>query len=128
MMESILVPLGAFTMCFGIVAAAVWGATKSRQELHETMRRALENGQVLTPETIGALHKPMRTADQDFRSGIILVALALGLVAAGTIPGLVSGGFERENLSGFLVAAFIVGGIGVGQLIAGVARKTRKDP
>lgn len=124
--EEVLVPIfvvgGLWAMVFGIVLANVWGNVQSRRELNETVRRAMESGQSLTPELINTLQKPTKPPEQDLRSGVILAALGLGLASAGIFYA--TSGEEAGH--GFFVAALIVGAIGVGQIAAWAIRRDRK--
>jgi hypothetical protein len=55
---------------------------------HKTLRKAIEQGQVLTPELIERLDMTPAPGLADQRIGLVLVALALALIAAGIInPG-----------------------------------------
>lgn len=126
----ILVPLGAFLMVVGIVAITVWGSTQGKREVNETIRRAIDSGQKLDAETIAALGKPPRSPQSDVRGGIVLLALGVGLsIAGGMASGWIAGfsGWDEDAGVGFFVAAAIVGSIGIGQLIAGLTRQTKKD-
>jgi hypothetical protein len=125
----ILVPLGFFVMIAGIVAISVWGSTQAKREINETIRRAIDSGQKIDSETIMALGKPPRPPQADIRGGIVLLALAVGLsvggaIASGWIVGL--SGWGDDSGTGLFVAAAIVGAIGIGQLIAGFSRITKK--
>lgn len=117
---------GLWLMIFGIVAVSVWGSVYKRRDTNEVLRRAIDAGHKLDAETLSALERPIRSADDDVRSGITLTALALGLgacfglFASGLAPGGNSAGF------GFAIAAIIVGAVGIGRLAAGYAR--RKPP
>lgn len=117
---------GLWMMIIAVVGISVWGGVEKRRASNETLRRAIEAGYKLDPATLAALEKPLRTADDDVRSGITLTALALGLAAcfglfaAGFAPGGADAGF------GFAIAGIIVGAIGVGRLVAGVARRSTK--
>jgi hypothetical protein len=142
-MEDIIVPLGLFAMIGGIVAANVWGGVQGRRALNETAQRAIDVGTPLTPETIWALHKPMRLPEQDLRSGVILVALALGFIAAGLVSTYLGSDVtvlaqdgahvERGSISiggdgggtGFYVIAALVGALGVGNLVSWFIRKPK---
>lgn len=127
-MESVLVPLFGTMMIFGIVAVSVWGATEAKKQANETVRRAIDAGQQLDSEAISAIGKPVRSAAQDLRGGIVLVSLAVGLILAGLMAGGVfGGGWDDEAGMGFFIAAAIVGAIGVGQLVAGLVRREKKD-
>lgn len=122
----ILIPLGLFVMIAVIVAASVWGSVQNKRTVADTIKKAIENGHVLDPETISALHKPARAAAQDIRGGIVLSALAAGFVAAGFIY-LNSGSGDPDGFYGFFIAACIIGALGIGQLIAGFLRQPKKE-
>lgn len=142
-MEDIIVPIGFFALIGGIVAANVWGGVQSRKAINETAQRAIDVGTPLTPETIWALHKPMRLPEQDLRSGVILVALAIGFIAAGLVSTYVGGemvvvageGAEaaKETVriggdgggTGFYVIAALVGALGGGNLVSWFVRKPK---
>lgn len=124
-MEDVLIPLFGCLMIFGIVAVSVWGATQSKKELNETIRRAIDSGQKLDADTINSLGRPVRTPAADIRGGIVLVFLGLGLTVGGLMA---SGVFYGKGFhggggaTGLFVAAAIVGAIGIGQLVAGAVR------
>jgi hypothetical protein len=130
-MEDILIPIFGTMMIFGIVAVSVWGSVQSKKEANETVRRAIDAGQKLDSDAISAIGKPVRSAAQDLRGGIVLVSLALGLIfaglmAAGALPG-IGGGWDDDAGMGFFIAASIVGAIGIGQLVAGLVRREKKE-
>lgn len=130
-MEEILIPLAFFGMIFGIVAVSVWSSAQSKRELNETLRRAIDAGQKLDAETISSLGKPVRSAAQDLRGGIVLMFLAVGLIvgglmASGALP-IGGSGWDDDAGIGFFVAAAIVGSIGVGQFVAAMMRREKKD-
>lgn len=129
-MESIVIPIALFGMILGIVAVSVWGSTQSKKEANETLRRAIDAGQTLDSEAISAIGKPVRSAAQDLRGGIVLVSLSVGLVlaglmAAGALP-FAGAGWDEDAGVGFFIAAMIVGAIGIGQLVAGMVRNDKK--
>jgi hypothetical protein len=122
----ILVPLGSFVMIVAIVVAVVWGNVQGRKELNETIRRAIDSGQPLSPEALSALQKPERPASQDLRSGVILTALGIGFGLCSVVFG--EGDFGAGGSGqGFAIAAIIVSSIGIGQLIAAWLRRERKS-
>jgi hypothetical protein len=127
MAVAILVPLGFFATIAAISIYAILAGQRARRDLHETMRRALDTGQVLSPETISALHKPARSREQDLRSGVILTSLGVGL---GLCAGLAATGAlfdDPHDAGGFMLAAVIVGSIGLGQLVAALVRRRSAD-
>lgn len=121
----IIVPVSLFLMVVGIVGISVWGGVQSKREMHETLRRAIDAGRPLPPDAINALQKPMRSAQQDLRSGVVLTMLALGMAVAGglSIAGII---LDEGNGGGFFIAALVIGSIGVGQLIAAWLRRDRE--
>lgn len=127
-MVEILIPLGFFTAVILVVAVSVWGNVQNRKELNETVRRAIDAGQKLDAETVGSLGKPVRTRAADLRGGIVLMALAMGLIVAGLMAGgvILGTGWDDDAGIGFFIAAAIVGAIGVGQLVAALVRGADK--
>jgi Domain of unknown function (DUF6249) len=127
-MEEILIPLALFAMVLGIVAVSVWGNVQNKKELNETVRRAIDAGHKLDADTISSLGKPVKTAAADLRGGLVLLFLGAGLIAAGLMAsGVILGnGWDDDAGIGFFVAASIVSAIGVGQLVAGLVRRSDK--
>ncbi len=80
----VLIPLAPFLM----VAAIVWFASREKartnEAMQQTMRAAIDKGTELTPETVKAMGMRPRRPQTDLRAGLILVAVALGLVVMGT--------------------------------------------
>lgn len=74
----IIIPLGFFATVGGIWVTNIVANLKSRADVNETARRAIEVGHPLSPETFSYLQKPLRPPEHDLRTGIILCALALG--------------------------------------------------
>lgn len=58
---------------------------RSRAELHQTVRNALERGQELTPELIERLGQPRQSAHADLRKGLIWLAIGLGCILFGVL-------------------------------------------
>jgi hypothetical protein len=135
-MEDVLVPLGLWVMIAVIVIASVWGGVQTRRDTHETIRRAIDNGQLLDPRVISSLAKPERSAEGDLRSGVTFTALAIGFALCGVFfgggPASIehqAHGFQIEGGSqGFYIAAVIVGSLGVGRLISAYLRRDRGAP
>jgi Na+/H+ antiporter NhaD/arsenite permease-like protein len=86
----ILIPLTFFAMIAAIVIAPRYYKSVERQKVAETLRAAIERGQPLPPEVINMLTagtKPAPSPQRDLRRGVVLVAVALGLVAMGLAVG-----------------------------------------
>lgn len=87
-MEDIVVPLGFFFGVVMIVMIAVAGGAINRYNMHQTVREALRQGKTLDAEAIKALGMPRRNpGNNDLKSGLILIAVAAGLVAMGLMMG-----------------------------------------
>lgn len=83
----ILIPLAPFIMVVAIVAIPAWLKSRDRREMQATLRSAIEKGQPLPPEVIESITKdnvkPPATAARDLRTGVILLAVAVGLAILG---------------------------------------------
>jgi len=79
----ILIPLAPFLMVVAIVAIPAGLKSRDRREMQATLRAAIEKGQPLPPEVIESISKenakPPATAARDLRTGVILVAVAVGI-------------------------------------------------
>ena len=110
----------AVVMIFGmpvfVVGIIFFFIYRSRQETQKTLRMAIEKSDSLPPEfldSLKSLQKKPKTPASDIRAGLILIAIALGLVALDFIKS----GYVLSNLSG---VAAIPGFIGVALLILGI--------
>jgi len=109
MNEGVLVPAVVFGSVVGIIwLVQAYGARKAR-DVQETIRKAMEGGQQLTPELIKALGAPRRQRGGDLRSGIIWLAMGLGLAGFGVALGY----FAEEARYVFLGIAAFPGFIGM---------------
>lgn len=111
--EEILIPI-AF---FGTVALIFWLVVsfrhRGRADKQQTIRLALEKGAELTPELMKSISEPEPPKNKDLRSGLIWMALAVGLALCGLAVPDPSGHALRGCLSG---AAFPFS-IGIAYLI-----------
>lgn len=89
-----LIPLVAvsmpFIMVIAIVVVPAWLKSRERREMQATLRTAIEKGQPLPPEIIDAMTKNVKVAPtslSDMRTGIIWLAVGLGLGAFGYVIG-----------------------------------------
>ena len=83
----ILVPLAFFAMIAGIVIGPALLKSRERREMQATLRSAIDKGQPLPPDVIEALSreniKPPATAARDLRTGVILLAVSIGIALMG---------------------------------------------
>ena len=83
MAEDILVPI-AF---FGAIALIIWLVVsyrhRGRADKQQTIRLALEKGAELTPELMKSISEPEPAKNKDLRSGLIWLALGVGLALCG---------------------------------------------
>ncbi len=82
-MSEELIPITMFLGMTVVFIALFWFRYKSRVEMQQTFRAALDKGQELTPEIIDRLGHPKASKDRDLRYGIIWMALAVALIAFG---------------------------------------------
>ena len=79
----ILVPLAPFLMVVAIVGFVMWSKVRRNAAINQTLQNAIQKDVELTPETIKALGARQCSPQRDLRSGMILIAVALGLIALG---------------------------------------------
>ncbi|WP_368407078.1 DUF6249 domain-containing protein [Asticcacaulis currens] len=115
--QGILAILMVFGMPVFIVGIVMFFRARERAETQKTIRMAIEKGQALPPEYLDSLKRSgsgrIKTPVNDIRSGLILMAVALGLV----VMDYVRNDYTFETLSGI---AAIPGFIGVALLIMGI--------
>jgi uncharacterized protein DUF6249 len=108
-----LIPIVMFVVFAVIVWLVVYFRFRSKAEMQQTVRLALERGAELSPELIGALGDPEPNKNRDLRRGIIWLALAAGLVLCAFAVPDTSG----DALRGILAGAAFPFAIGVGYMI-----------
>lgn len=114
-----LVPIVFFLMIAVIVIVPQYLRYKDRARLHQTMRQAIEKGQPVPPELVGALTRPrVREADalatdlaypvedraqRDLRRGVVWLAIGVGLflIGAGFYAGLYDIGGAPQTFASF---------------------------
>lgn len=115
----ILIPLAPFLMVVAIIAIPAWLKSRDRREMQQTLRAAIDKGQPMPPEIIEAMSKegakPPSTAARDLRVGVIWLAVAIGVAAAGWGLSYADGDSEifyvmggLSAIPGFIGLAFIV--------------------
>lgn len=105
--EGIIIPVAMFISVATVMIVWLYLKHRSRVEMQQTFRLALDKGNELSPEFIKQLGEPEPDKDRDMRRGLIWLSLALGLVLIGfAVP-------EPEALRGLLAGAalpFCIGG------------------
>ena len=137
-MGSFLVPVAFFSMIAAIVIVPQILRYRERARLHETLRRAYENGQPVPPELITALQSGAPAKDQvfdrpdrsarDLRTGIIWLSIGLGLIAIGAAfyAALYYDGGAAETFAGFVAAGAIPAFIGAAFMLLSFLGKPRR--
>ena len=113
-MDEVMIPIMFFAMIAAIVIVPTWLKSKERQDMQATLRASLDKGQPLPPEIIDALTrqtvKPPASASRDLRTGVILLALAVGIAATFSFIGYQ---FGESKAWGFGAFAAIPGAMGL---------------
>ncbi len=109
-----LIPIVMFVVIALIFFIVLYFRQRSRADMQQTIRLALERGTELTPELINRLGAPAEPSrNRDLRLGLIWMALAIGLA----LCGLAVATFSIEALYGCLAGAAFPFAIGVAYLI-----------
>jgi hypothetical protein len=88
---AILVPIAGILFVGAIIITPMVLRSQERARMHNTLRRLHDEGQTVTPEMLQALQpddifsRIPRSPNADLRRGLILVAVALGLVVLGAV-------------------------------------------
>jgi len=78
-----LIPIALFAAIALIFFIVLYFKQRSRAEMQQTIRLALEKGNELTPEIISQLGEPEPSKNRDLRRALIWLALAVGLALCG---------------------------------------------
>jgi len=108
-----LIPIVMFVVVAIVVWLVVYFRFRSKAEMQQTIRLALEKGAELSPELIGALGDPEPNRNRDLRRGVIWLALAVALLLCAFAVPDPSG----DALRGILAGAAFPFAIGVGYMI-----------
>jgi uncharacterized membrane protein YhhN len=105
MSEDIVIP----TVLFGSIVGIVWLVShfnfKKRSTVHETLRHAIDQGQVLSDDMMVRLSLANDPVRADLRRGVLFIAAGLAFGFLGTMVGMEDGEAIRPMLG---VAAFPV--------------------
>ncbi|NQE64257.1 DUF6249 domain-containing protein [Caulobacter sp. RHG1] len=125
-MEDVIVPIAFFACIAAVCITPVWLKSRDRKEMQATLRSAIEKGQPVPQEVIEALTRNVKgppTALRDMRSGVIWLAIGLGIGGLGAMIGI----REEEALHPLLGIAIIPSVIGLA-LIALSFFNPHKEP
>ena len=86
-MEDIIVPIGLFAMIVGIVWLVSHFNFKKRKTIHETVRGAIDKGQVLDREMIERLALVTDPVRADLRRGVLFLAVGIAFGFLGMMVG-----------------------------------------
>jgi hypothetical protein len=121
-MEGVLVPIGLFAMIAAIVVLPRYFQSQERQKMADALRAAIERGEALPPDVITSFTSPTKlpaSPARDLRTGIIWLAVAIGLAAFGLLLG-----FEEPEATFPLIAcAAFPGFIGLAFIVLGLINR-----
>ncbi len=110
-----------FSFLAAVILVPVYLRSRDRTHMYETLRQAYEHGQPAPPELIQALQNPVRpksTPDHDFRRGLTLSVVGLGVCGIGAM--FYFGLWDASPVAAAITGASI-GGIGVIPMLLGLA-------
>jgi hypothetical protein len=108
-----LIPIALFAVTALIVWMVSYFRFKSRVDVQQTIRLALEKGNELSPEFIERLGDPEPVENKDLRRGLIWLGLGVGLALCGVAVSY----FSLAALRGCLAGAAFPFAIGVAYMI-----------
>lgn len=77
------IPIVLFICMMIVLVTLVWFRYRSRSEVQQTIRSALDKGQELSPELIDRLGHPRPSKDKDLRLGVIWLGISIALILFG---------------------------------------------
>lgn len=118
-MQEEWIPIVMFLSMAAVFIVWLYLRYRSKVEMQQTFRMALDKGTELSPEFIQQMGEPKPSKDRDLRRGLIWLSLAVGLALCGlAVP-------EEEAFRGLLAAAAFPFSIGSAFMIM-YAYGTRK--
>ena len=119
------IPIAFFGMIAAIVIVPSYLKSRERKEMQASLRASIEKGQQLPPDVIEALTrqniKPVPTASRDLRTGVIMLAVAVGI---GLTFGILGYNYD-EDILGFGAWAAIPGTIGLAFIVLSFFNKNK---
>lgn len=79
------IPIIMFIGITVVLCVLIWFRYRTRSEVQQTIRSALDKGQELSPELIERLVHPKQSKDKDMRLGVMWLAAAAGVSALGFV-------------------------------------------
>jgi hypothetical protein len=77
-----------FASLTAIISFFFWFRYRSRSEMQQTIRAAIDKGQELTPELVESLGQQQKPSkDKDLRYALVWFAVAIGFAGLGTMIG-----------------------------------------
>jgi hypothetical protein len=123
------VPIAFFAMIAAIVIAPAWFKNRDRQDMQATLRAAIEKGQPLPVEIVDALSKDTTklppTAARDLRTGVIMVAVSLGIGIFGYAFQFVGGSEEAKASFPIMGMGAVPGMIGLAFIVLSFFNKNK---
>lgn len=116
-----LIPITMFAVIGIVLGLFYYFRYRSRAQMQQTVRAALERGQELSPELVDRLGEPRKSAMHDLRRGSIAVSIGVGLALFGPVLG------ERELLRPLLATAMLPLAIGIAYLILSRLDKQKEE-
>lgn len=78
-----MIPITMFVGLTVILSLVFYFKYRARHDMQSTIRKAIQQGQELSPEIVDRLGHPRKSKDQDLRYALIWLALAAGLALTG---------------------------------------------
>lgn len=108
-----MIPIVMFISVAVVFIALFWFRYKSRVQLQETVRSAMERGIELSPDMVDRLGAPKQPKAKDLRLGVIWMSLALALV----LIAIVNPGSSPDAFRGTMAGAAFPFSIGSAYLL-----------
>ena len=85
--SEIWIPIVMFIATGAVLSFWLYFRFRSRREVQQTVRTAIEKGQELSPDLLDRLGQPRASGNIDLRRGVIAIAIGLGLAVIGFAVG-----------------------------------------
>ena len=115
------IPIVMFISIAAVLSFWLYLRYRARQALQQTVQKAIERGQDLSPELLDRLGQPRRSEQADLRRGVIAIGLGVAFVAFGLILD------ERDAVRPLLATAAFPFLIGVAYLALWRFRGNKDD-